>query len=531
MKLETFFEKFDQFADAPDAVAKMRELVLQLAVQGRLVPQDPNDEPAFARKETELDFDSPPGWLSGTIFDLAVLKSGNSFPNEEELGEGEYLYVKVSDMNLPENQHEITTSSRFINPEDRDLRGLIPANAIIFPKRGGAIATNKKRLVKKPIFVDSNTMAMICPPFIELRYMHIWFSGIDLWKLNSGTSVPQINNKDISPLVIPVPPLAEQKRIVAKVDELMALCDRLEAQQQERETRHASLARASLARFADAPTPANLPFLFHPSYAIPSADLRKSILTLAVQGKLVPQDPNDETAETLCQSDEELAAASSFEMPHGWIWTRLVKLAEINGGFAFKSTAYTKDGIRVVRISDFDEFGFKDHKVVRHPFSADLQKFTLEEQNILMAMTGGTVGKSYFVRSMPEPMVVNQRVATIKVSDSALPSYIDIVIRSEMTQEVIRTAKNSTNDNISMGDIKGFTIPLPTLTEQRRIVAKVEQLMALVDALEQQLAASRATAANLLSALVAELTGTPSNGKVSVPTTSTTGRRGRPPKS
>ena len=84
---------------------------------------------------------------------------------------------------------------------------------------------------------------------------------------------------------------------MAKVDELMALCDRLEAQQQERETRHAALARASLARFADAPTPANLNFLFHKSYDIPPADLRKSILTLAVQGKLVPKDPNDEPAE------------------------------------------------------------------------------------------------------------------------------------------------------------------------------------------------------------------------------------------
>ena len=88
---------------------------------------------------------------------------------------------------------------------------------------------------------------------------------------------------------VPVPPLAEQKRIVAKVDELMALCDRLEAQQQERDEQASQLTRAALSRFADAPTPANLHHLFHPSYTIPPADLRKSILTLAIQGELVPQ--------------------------------------------------------------------------------------------------------------------------------------------------------------------------------------------------------------------------------------------------
>ena len=85
----------------------------------------------------------------------------------------------------------------------------------------------------------------------------------------------------------------------------MALCDRLEEQQQERETRHTALARASLARFADAPNPANLEFLFHKSYPIPPADLRKSILTLAVQGKLVPQDPNDEPAEVVLQESQQ----------------------------------------------------------------------------------------------------------------------------------------------------------------------------------------------------------------------------------
>lgn len=340
---------------------------------------------------------------------------------------------------------------------------------------------------------------------LDFDFAYLVLNNENFW-VRGGSAQPFVKFPPSLDRYFATPPLAEQKRIVAKVDELMALCDQLEAQQQERETRHAALARASLARFADAPTPANLHFLFHPSYAISPADLRKSILTLAVQGKLVPQDPNDEPAERIIGRDDRIRADAAFEIPDQWVWKQLRQLADINGGFAFKSTAYTDDGWRVVRISDFDEFGFKDHKVVRHPFTPDLQKFALAENSILMAMTGGTVGKSYFVRSLPEPMVVNQRVATIKVSADVDPSYVDIAIRSEMTQEVIRKAKNSTNDNISMGDIRGFTVPLPPLAEQRRIAAKVEQLMALVDALELQLATSRATAENLLAAVVAELT-------------------------
>ena len=320
------------------------------------------------------------------------------------------------------------------------------------------------------------------------------------------TTINQITQGNLRSTLAPLPPLAEQKRIVAKVDELMALCDRLEAQQQERDEQASALARASLARFAQAPTPANLYLLFHKFYNITPADLRKAILAMAIQGKIVPQIHDDKPAVKNIEQNGELVTKVPFEIPRQWRWLHLNRLADINGGFAFKSHDYSERGTRVVRISDFDEVGFKDHKIVRHAFTPDLKKFTLDEGDILMAMTGGTVGKSYYVRSLPEPMIVNQRVATIKISPEVNPSYIDILIRSEMTQEVIRIAKNSTNDNISMGDIKGFTVPLPPLAEQHRIVAKVDQLMALVDQLETQLAASRSTAKNLLEALVAELT-------------------------
>lgn len=179
-------------------------------------------------------------------------------------------------------------------------------------------------------------------------------------------------------------------------------------------------------------------------------------------------------------------------------------MAEINGGFAFKSTDYTDDGMRVVRISDFDELGFKNHKVIRHPFGPELSRFSLAEDNILMAMTGGTVGKSYLVKLLPEPMIVNQRgVAAIKVLEGTCPSYVDIVIRAEGVQAAIQKAKNSTNDNISMSDIKGFAVPLPPPAEQHRIVAKVDELMALCDRLKVDLVDSRSRQARLADTLIA----------------------------
>lgn len=234
--------------------------------------------------------------------------------------------------------------------------------------------------------------------------------------------------------------------------------------------------------------------------------LRELILELAVRGKLVPQDPNDEPAsellkrievekEALLKSGKQKKQKSflaitdeekPFELPTGWQFVNLHQISLINGGYAFKSTNYSDEGARVIRISDFDEQGFKSESIVRHEYGHFLEPFKLQENTILMAMTGGTVGKAFLVKKVTELMVVNQRVASIKIDDNLLPEFISAVIKTPLIQKVISEAKNSTNDNISMGDIQSFIIPIPPKNEQTRIVSRLNDLMALCDHLEQQ---------------------------------------------
>ena len=129
-----------------------------------------------------------------------------------------------------------------------------------------------------------------------------------------------------------------------------------------------------------------------------------------------------------------------FDIPDSWEWCKLKDVAFVNGGFAFKSTDFINKGTRVIRISDFNENGFINTKIVRHKYDDSLESFLLQKKNILLCMTGGTVGKSYFVTTLDEPMITNQRVATIKIF-GALEEYVNLVILSPITQKLINNKK------------------------------------------------------------------------------------------
>ena len=216
--------------------------------------------------------------------------------------------------------------------------------------------------------------------------------------------------------------------------------------------------------------------------------LRNSILQQAIQGRLVPQDPNDEPASVVIDKSLYKGKISILqeeeypvEIPSNWCFCRLQDVAITIGGYAFKSDELKGNiGTRVIRISDVTPSGFSNKNIVRYNNNLLLEQYEVHEDDILIAMTGGTVGKSLYVDNRPERLLLNQRVAIVR-AENIYPLYLDLVIKSPLTQDIVSERKNSTNDNISMVDIKGFIIPLPPLAEQRRIVAKIEELMPLVE--------------------------------------------------
>ncbi|REL39139.1 restriction endonuclease subunit S [Rhodohalobacter sp. SW132] len=170
------------------------------------------------------------GWDEINLIDVVNLKSGTTVSKKLEQEFGDIPYLKVADMNLPENEHSVTTSSRHLNKNDIQPSKILPVGTVIFPKRGGAIATNKKRVLKTPACVDLNIMGVIPHDNILSQYLFYYFLSFDLLDISNGSSIPQINNYSFEDLKINLPKnTKEQKRIVAILDEAFEAIDQAKA--------------------------------------------------------------------------------------------------------------------------------------------------------------------------------------------------------------------------------------------------------------------------------------------------------------
>lgn len=556
MKLETFFEKFELFADAPTAVEKMRELILESAIRGTLVPQNTNDEPASqllkrvetlrttsvqagkVRKQVGLPpvgddayLQIPPGWEwtrlgnTGRIFngdsvseigkaELAKTEDGLAFIATKDVGYGRDTLVYDNGLKVA------LGDSRF---------KVARANAVLICAEGGS-AGRKIGITDRDICFGNKLYANEVWEGIHHRYIFYVYQAPAFFKEFTARMtgiIGGITRSEFLSLPIPLPPEEEQKRIVAKVDELMALCDRLEAQQQERDTRHALLTRASLSRFADAPTPANLEFLFQGSYAVTPAELRKSILSLAVQGKLAAQDKNDEPAEELLQrillenSDHKLGKVTipnvdlgdlPFELPCGWVVARLGSILAPNRGISYGVIKLgpepQQDGVYVLRCSNvrFRKIDLRGVRKVTEELSSEYGRTILKGGEVLINVRG-TLGGCAVVPESLKGYNIAREVAVVPVHSGIDSTFLLNVVAAPYFQDKVdESLRGIAYEGLNLSLLREFLVPIPPLAEQRRIVAKVDQLMALVDNLESKLTTSRSTAEKLLEAVVAELT-------------------------
>jgi len=543
MNITEFFEKFELFADAPNAVGKMRELVLELAIRGKLIDQNSNDVSAIAslRKctravcELEVNDDDtvPAGWASVPLGSVIASNTGGGTPSKQNPAywNGSIPWASVKDI---QTDKYLTATIDSITEEGlkNSSSNLIPANRLVVVTRMGL---GKLAINKIPTAINQDLRAIEPNEALDLDFAYLLFKALKM--VGKGVTVKGITLDVLHSMPVALPPLAEQKRIVAKVDELMALCDRLEAQQRERDTRHAALARASLARFAEAPTPANLDFLFHNAYTITPADLRKSILTLAVQGKLVPQDPNDEPADVLLEciaADVAKAIRAKlmrhpkqippcgdeypFDLPSGWEWAPIGKLtaaedsAMCDGPFGskLKTEHYiSKKGYAVLRLGNIGIGYFihgKEGHISREHYES-LSSNHIASGDLLVAGLADPLVRCCEVPSDIGPAVNKSDCFRVRLSRRMDRSYVRHYLNSPIAK-VLAAEENHgmTRERINLASAKALLVSVPPLAEQRRIVAKVDQLMALVDQLETQLATSRASAEKLMAAVVAELT-------------------------
>ena len=189
-----------------------------------------NTKELFQSKLNEIFLNCKNNWIRDKLKEVTIFKSGKTISKDIEKKVGEVLYVKVGDMNLEGNEYNINNSTRFVDLRDINQNQIILNGSVIFPKRGGAIATNKKRKIVKPTIIDLNTMAVSPSNNLDSNYLFYWFQTIDLNKLSNGTSIPQINNYSFDDIYINYPKLiSTQKEIVNKLDKLSDYTKNLES--------------------------------------------------------------------------------------------------------------------------------------------------------------------------------------------------------------------------------------------------------------------------------------------------------------
>lgn len=539
MNAERLLAHYEKIADAPDAIPRLRRFVLDLAVRGKLVPQDPNDEPVvFAyfdergRKGSasiEPPYALPRTWRWVRIGDQLTLLNGMAFKPTDWLASGIRI-VRIQNLNNPNAPFnycdpKFARESALIN----DGSFLISWSGTPGTSFGAFIWDRGPAVLNQHIFRCDFKTDAFSPEYLRLAINGRLDEMIE--KAHGGVGLQHITKGKLEAMLIGLPPLAEQHRIVARVNELRDLCDRLEAANSEREATRDRFTAASLARL-NAPDPDT--FYDDTRFALDAllaltarADqinqFRQTILNLAVRGKLVPQDPTDEAVPELLNriaaekagSRRSAVAIDSrlwpFAIPSSWKWVALGELvvAGPQNGISPKPTKRDDAPMAITLTATtsgvFDPTRFKRVEI-DIPDDSDLW---LREGDLLF-QRGNTreyVGIAAIYNGPPRTFLFPDLIMRVRLSDLLDLRFIHLAAISPPARAYF--AANASGASATMPKINQTTlvllpVPLPPIAEQRRIVEKIDELMALCGCLEANLATADETRRRLLEVLLAE---------------------------
>lgn len=559
---------FDRLADAPDAIPRLRRFILDLAVRGKLVDQDPDDEPAselLKRIETKKErliadgvikdrqptldapctnepFPLPATWRWVHFGCIADFAAGRTPPRHDlsYWNDGGYPWVSIADM---KDGEEVCTTKETIT--DKAMRQVFRCE----PVPAGTMIMSFKLTIGKMSRLGvsgfhNEAIISIFPHLPELDpYLFLALpSCARRGKTKGAIKGATLNRTSLTRIAIPLAPLFEQQRIVAKMDELMALCDQLEAAQAKRENRRDRLARASLHRLNQPAVTSDVDtFRTHARFVLDHlprlttrvehiAELRQTILNLAVRGKLVAQDPNDEPASELLERIDvertKLIGAGTvkkerarvkrkpkqwpFELPTGWAATQLrsVVFSLQTGPFgsSLHKSDYVKGGVPVINpacIKDGEIIPL-DGMTVGADTARRLATFKLNARDVVLGRRG-EMGRCAVVPPQAEGWLCGTGSLILRLPPSLYPQFLALligspIIRQHLTGASIGIIMQSLNQSILMD----MMIALPPVAEQQRIVAKVDELMALCDRFERQLTTASTNSWRLLQAILHE---------------------------
>ena len=451
--------------------------------------------------DEEIPFEIPQGWEWCRMGELISYQNGYAYTSSELNKEGKGLPV-IKSGNLMTYEVVLKPNNDYVeNPSTKMLASAIKKGDLLMCL--SSQSDNPEPLGKTAIYKANNTAllnqrVLKMRPWLEdmLEYMYYAINSeyFHYTVSHQGGGSAQANLKlgHVLSMLIPLAPLKEEIRIVDKINTIMPLVHQYETTFLKQKKLNSEL----------------------------NERLKSAILQEAIQGKLVPQINEEGTAQELLEQikaekqklvkegklkksalndsvifrgDDNkywekngkdvvcIDAEIPFEVPSSWIWCRMGDCVSIIGGYAFKSYDLKSSlGIRVIRISDISEKGLVDKNIVKYNGNEDLTQYLIKRNDILIAMTGGTVGKSLLLtEKISEPLLLNQRVAIIR-NIWINVEYLNAFLHSPYIKQIIDKKKNSTNDNISMSDLNGFLIPLPPLKEQYRIVERYKNVTSIM---------------------------------------------------